>query len=70
MKSNIGTVDSVIRLLLAALVAVLCFNHQIEGTPAIILAIAAAIVAVTAVFNFCPLYRLFGISTRKKTTQS
>lgn len=70
MKKNISTIDSVIRLLLAAAVAVLYFNHQIEGTLGIVLCIAAVIVAATAVFNFCPIYHLIGISTRKKTAQS
>jgi DUF2892 family protein len=65
MKSNISTTDRIIRLLLAALVAVLYFTHQIEGTVAILLNIAGVIVAATAVFNFCPIYHLLGISTLK-----
>jgi len=70
MKKNISTVDRIIRLLLATIGLVLYFTHQLEGAPAIILVILALVVAATAVFNFCPIYHLLGISTSKKTTQS
>lgn len=70
MKKNISPTDSVIRLLLAAAVAVLYFTHQIEGTLAIVLGLAAIVLASTAVVNFCPIYHLLGIGTRKKSAQS
>ena len=69
MKKNISPADRIARLLLAVVIAVLYFTHQIEGTAAIVLGIAAIIIAATALISFCPLYRLFGISTRKKTAQ-
>jgi len=70
MKKNISTTDSVIRLLLAAVVAILYFTRQIEGTLAAVLGIAAIVLAVTAVINFCPIYHLLGLSTAKKSAQS
>ena len=66
MKKNMGTIDIVIRLLIAALVIVLYFTHVISGTLAIILLIFAGIFILTSFFSFCPLYLPFGISTRKK----
>jgi hypothetical protein len=48
------------------LVIVLYFTHVISGTLAIILLIFAAIFILTSLFNFCPLYLPFGISTRSK----
>jgi len=69
MKKNISTTDRTMRLLLAAAVAVLYFTHQIEGTLAIVLGLAAIVVAATAVVNFCPIYYLLGLSTRKKSIQ-
>lgn len=66
MKKNMGTVDITIRLVIAALVIVLYFTHVISGTLAIILLIFAAIFILTSLFNFCPLYLPFGISTRSK----
>lgn len=70
MKNNISAADRIIRLLLAATVAILYFTHQIEGTTAIVLSIVGVIVAATAVFNFCPIYHLLGISTVKKSKQA
>jgi hypothetical protein len=70
MKKNISTTDSMIRLLLAAAVAVLYFTKQIEGTLAIVLGLAALVVAATALVNFCPIYHLLGFTTRKKSAQS
>lgn len=64
MKKNMGTVDIVIRLLIAALVVILYFTHVITGTLGIILLIFAGIFIITSVFGICPLYLPFGISTR------
>jgi Protein of unknown function (DUF2892) len=66
MKKNMGTIDIVIRLLIAALVIVLYFTHVISGTLAIILLIFAGIFILTSLFSFCPAYLPFGISTRSK----
>ena len=70
MKNNISTIDRVARLLIAAVIAILYFTNQIEGTLAFVLGLTAVVVARTAVFNFCPIYYLFGLSTRKKSAQS
>jgi len=66
MKKNISKTDRLIRLMLAALVAVLYFNAIIQGTFAAVLCIGAIVLAVTALINFCPIYRLLGISSFKK----
>jgi len=66
MKKNMGTIDIVIRLLIAVLLIVLYFTHVISGTLAIILLIFAGIFILTSLLSFCPLYFPFGISTRSK----
>jgi len=66
MKKNVNTADRIIRLFVAAIIAVLYFTNTITGTLALVLGIAAVILAATALINFCPLYLLLGISTRKK----
>ncbi|HNR19315.1 MAG TPA: DUF2892 domain-containing protein [Bacteroidia bacterium] len=66
MKKNMGSTDKAIRLLLAALVAILYFTGTINGLIAIILGIFAVIFALTSFISFCPLYLPFGISTLKK----
>ena len=66
MKTNMGSVDRIIRIILAAVVAVLYFTKQITGTAAIILGILAIIFILTSLVGFCPLYVPFKISTKKK----
>jgi hypothetical protein len=66
MKKNRGTVDKVVRILAAVIIAGLYFANIISGTVAIILLILAGIFILTSFMSFCPLYLPFGISTRKK----
>jgi hypothetical protein len=66
MKKNVGTIDKVIRILVAVIVVVLYFIHVIAGTLAIILLSLSAIFVVTSLFSFCPIWMALGLSTRKK----
>lgn len=68
MKKNMGSTDSIIRILLAAVIGILYFTHLISGTTAIVLGVLAIVFIATSLMNFCPLYLPFGISTRKKTS--
>ncbi len=67
MKQNMGTIDRVIRVILAILVLVLYLTGNISGTAAIILGIFAVIFVLTSVVGFCPLYVLLKISTKKSS---
>ena len=64
MKKNMGTVDRILRILIAAIIAVLYFTHVISGNTAMILLALAAIFLLTSFISVCPLYLPFGISTR------
>lgn len=66
MKKNMGTVDKTIRILVAAIVALLYFTGVISGTLAIVLLVFAVIFVLTSLFSVCPLYPLLGMNTRKK----
>jgi len=66
MKKNMGTIDKVVRILVAIVIAGLYFANIISGTVAIILLILAGIFILTSFMSFCPLYLPFGLSTRKK----
>lgn len=66
MKKNMGTIDKVVRILVAIIIAGVYFANQISGTTAIILLVLAGIFILTSFMSFCPLYLPFGISTRKK----
>jgi hypothetical protein len=63
MVKNMSNTDRLIRLAVAFVVAGLYFGGIISGTAALILGIVAIIFATTSLVSFCPLYRIFGIST-------
>jgi hypothetical protein len=66
MTKNLGTVDRIIRFIFAVAVAALYITGVISGTLAIILGILAAVLLVTSIVGFCPLYVPFKISTVKE----
>lgn len=61
-----GNTDKLIRVLISAVIGMLYFTNQIEGTVAYVLLAFAGIFLLTSVISFCPLYLPFGISTKKK----
>ncbi len=67
MSVNIGTADRVVRLVLglALIVAALASGLPLFAEPLIryVAVAVGAVLAVTAVVRFCPLYRIFGIRT-------
>ncbi|MBK7804766.1 MAG: DUF2892 domain-containing protein [Saprospiraceae bacterium] len=63
MTKNMGNTDKLIRLGIAALIAVLYYMGVITGTIAIVLGIFGVIFALTSLISFCPLYSLVGINT-------
>jgi hypothetical protein len=66
MKKNVGSIDKVIRILLAAVMIVLVAMHVVSGVVAIIIGVLAAVFLLTSLVSVCPLYLPFGISTAKK----
>lgn len=65
MTKNVGSIDKIIRVLLAALIAVLFLTKILTGTLAIVLLIFAVILVLTSFFSFCGIYTLLGINTCK-----
>ena len=63
---NVGNVDQGIRLVLAALLADLYLTGVLKGTIGIISLVVAAILLLTVIFRFCPLYTLLGLRTFPK----
>ncbi len=66
MKSNIGTIDRAVRILVAIVIISLYAASQITGMAAIILLTLAGAFILTSFIGFCPLYLPFNLSTRKK----
>ncbi len=65
MKKNMGSVDKIIRIIIAAIVGILYFTGTISGTLGIILLVLAIVFVSTSMISFCPLYEFFGIKTCK-----
>jgi hypothetical protein len=66
MKQNMGSTDKIIRIAIAALIAVLYFTGVITGTLGIILLVLAGVFVLTSLISFCPLYPLLGMNTARK----
>jgi hypothetical protein len=63
MKKNLGSADRVVRVFVAAVIAILYLTDVITGIPATILLVLAGVFVATSLIGFCPLYALAGIST-------
>jgi len=62
-----GSIDKLLRVLVAVVIAVLYFTNVISGTLAFVLLAVAGIFVLTSLLGTCPLYLPFGISTKKKS---
>jgi len=63
MKKNMGSIDKIIRFVLAAVFVILYFTNVVTGTLGIILLVLAGVFVLTSLVSFCPLYAPFGLST-------
>lgn len=63
MRPNMGNADRVIRVLIAAVIAVLYFTGSITGVWAYVLLAVAIIFLLTSLAGSCPLYSMMGIKT-------
>lgn len=66
MKKNMGTVDRVIRTVIAIAIIALFSAGHITGTAAVVLGIVAFLLLVTGISGVCPAYMPFHFSTRKE----
>ena len=63
MKKNMGNADRIIRVIIAALIAILYFTNVLTGTLGIVLLALAGVFVLTSLISFCPLYAPFGLRT-------
>lgn len=66
MKKNMGSIDKIVRILLAVVVGILYFTGVITGTLGIVLLVLAGVFVFTSFISFCPLYTLIGLNTTGK----
>ena len=68
MSKNVGTIDRILRVLIAiAAIAAVFFSPLAAsgewGVARILLVAVGAIMLLTSAISFCPLYRILGIRT-------
>ncbi len=63
MGCNVGKTDQIVRFLLGVLLLLAYFLGWVNGSAGTVALIVGIIFVVTAAIRFCPLYRLFGLST-------
>lgn len=66
MKANIGTTDRMVRLIIGLVLLVLALVPGLLGGGALVpwlAGIAGVVLVMTALLNFCPLYRILGVNT-------
>ena len=61
-----GSIDRILRIVVAAVIAILFFTKVITGTLGIVLLVLAVVFLLTSLVSFCPLYFPFGLSTMGK----
>ncbi len=63
MEKNMGTIDRLIRIVVAAVLILLIYLKVITGVWMYVAGLVAVVFIVTSMLGFCPLYKLLGIST-------
>lgn len=63
MKKNMGNVDKIVRLILAAVFGYLFFSGTVVGVLGYVLVALGVIFIATSFLSFCPLYAIVGLST-------
>jgi hypothetical protein len=66
MNQNMGSLDRIIRVVMANIFTVLYLSGTVTGTFCIILLILGGVFLVTSLISFCPLYVPLKLSTRKE----
>lgn len=65
MKTNMGSVDRIVRVILAVVLLALALTNVISGAVGIIAIVLGVVFLLTAAVGFCPLYVPFKISTKR-----
>jgi hypothetical protein len=65
MKKNVGSIDQIVRYLLAALFIILFLFNVVSGFFGYILLALAVVFIVTALLNFCPIWWMINVRTNK-----
>lgn len=65
MTRNVSNLDRTIRVVIAIIALMAAMSAGSSSVLGMVLYLVAVIMLGTAAVGFCPLYRLFGLSTKK-----
>lgn len=65
MKKNLGSPDKIVRFIIALIALILFFTNSLSGWQMYAVLAVGAVMLITALINFCPLYAIFGMKTCK-----
>ena len=65
MKSNIGGTEKTIRLIIGAILVLAGYFGGLPTWGAVICYALAAVAIITGIIDFCPIWSILGINTRK-----
>ncbi len=65
MKKNVGSIDKIVRILIAAVAIWVAYTQQVASPWDYVLYVVAAIMLITAVTSTCPLWIVFSINSLK-----
>jgi uncharacterized membrane protein len=69
MKKNLGSVERILRVFVALVVAILYFTNQISGIAAAVLGVIAVAFILTSSAGFCPIYASLRFFAKKSETK-
>ena len=69
MNKNIGAVDKVIRIVAAVIISMIYITGKAQGILGFILLTIGGILLITAVVDFCPIYKLLKFKGTKNPQQ-
>lgn len=61
-----GKTDKIVRIVLAVLLGLASYTGMVTGVTATVFLVIAAVMVLTSVLSFCPLYAVVGLNTCAK----
>ena len=65
MKKNVGSIDKIVRIVIAVVAIWAAYTNQVASPWDYVLYAVAGIMVVTSFMGSCPLFSIFGINTCK-----
>lgn len=63
MDRNVGPEDRVVRIVIGIVLGILVYLGTLEGIPAIVAMVIAAVMLLTGIFARCPFYKMIDVDT-------